>query len=444
MGGKSSKEEILNDTNIQTSLKNTINVLNETVKRSVQSHAETKNISSKQSNVVKISNVKSTGAYVANIDQENTGDVEVSVAIDTKLLSDSKNDIKNDMKESISNAIDAVTSIANEDGEQPISGLLDAASASLSVGGSNDEKKITNKFAVKVKTELSKTLSNKFIDETISNTLNEITTSLSQLNEITQQNIDVNHPDGVILTFSQKNISSILLDSIAKSDMSTKMLAAALNVSDTTIDQAVKSKTETSLKKTNIIDSTFSGVNSMLSTLVSGPMLILIGVVVIGGGGFYLMTQGDQYGGSKDKSVFLSLVYIILIMWTMRMSSQRRARRVKNIIEKLSPVLSNKDIKLQLHPHNNYLCMIPSNNGIKLKELKINEHEYSFSNQEDDTILTVLPNNMLTLKKYNLDNLNTTNFTITGNTIQYNSIPITLNPNNYLEVSQIYTPLSFI
>lgn len=289
MGGKSTKEtnrELLNDTQISTSIQKINKRLMDTSLEIIQKNVTNAAASAVVTQGVKLSNMTVAGdVIIKNVDTSNQITIGLSSLSDTSLKQELVTDIQDELGLKIKDMLQMTQEQSQQNGEQmiseAISGLVQAAGTLGAVMGADTEQKdnvnISNFLNVDSEIELISDIRNAISTELLNETVQNLSTNLNvdQSIEASGLNVGGNY---IVSDISQTNFAEMTLDAVSRSGLVTDVIAKMINVDKTDVDKTL-TVTQT---QTQQDQGTLQGIGDMFATILGGMSWpLIIGMVVV-------------------------------------------------------------------------------------------------------------------------------------------------------------------
>ena len=316
MGAKQSKQqttEILNDTNVQTALKNVNENINEMTMKVVQESLEKTAAGATVKQEIKIKNIKTEGDLtISGIKQKAQVQISISSLTNSELQQDLVTETMNELQTKLTESMKISQEQAQKQGEQMISEMVGALSGAISsaTGTKIDEvskTSIQNLLNIESDTELQNIVKQSINSELINKTVKQIANNIvgDQTQEI--ENVEAGG-NLVISNLEQEFLSSQILESINQVGTGAEIISSIANTSKAEVEKAVDAGQKITQEKQGtlggiggVIESTFGGLTGLTTGTLGALIfpLIIVGVVVViylfmGGRGKQMTPQMQQ------------------------------------------------------------------------------------------------------------------------------------------------------
>jgi hypothetical protein len=298
MGGQQSKEkttEILNDTNVQIALRNANESINEMTMNIVQEILMKTAASAKVKQEVIIEGVKTEGDItISGVSQKANVQISVSSLTNSELQQDLINETMNELQTKLTENMKLSQESALKQGEQMISGLINAVAGTIqgvgaSVTGTNtsstEKLSMKNLLNIESDTELSNLVKNAVSTDIINKTINEISNNL-----VGEQTVSIKNAETkgaiAITNIEQDILSNQILEAISNVGTSSEIISTLANTSVADIQKSIETGQEAIDEKQGTIDAAGDFVtsvgNAWTNFLQSGVLAVLLPVLIIG------------------------------------------------------------------------------------------------------------------------------------------------------------------
>lgn len=335
MGAKQSKQqttEIINDTRVQTALKNVNENINEMTMKVIQESLEKTAAGAKVKQEVVLEKVKATGDItISGVKQKAQVQISVSSLTNSELQQDLVTETMNELQTKLTESMKLSQEQAQSQGEQMISEMVGALSGAISAvtGTKIDEVNKTslqNLLNIESDTELQNIVKQSINSELINKTVKQIAN-----NVVGTQTVSIKDAESggniAITNIEQEFLSKQILESINQVGTGAEIISAISNTSKADIEKSIEAgqKSEKEEEGTlggigGVISDTFTGLTGFTTGTLGALMIpmIVVGVVFL-----YFMFSGGrqqqqqyqqqyyQQGGAKVMNIFNVLLKYI-------------------------------------------------------------------------------------------------------------------------------------
>ena len=290
------KKEIVNKTEFRNALHKSNKLINEISTSLLQKNLSTTSSSTTTKQTLDFTNIHAKGDIViSNVSQKDQTLINVSVLAETDLKEDLVQQVTNELHDKIKNLSESTQKQLEEQGEQIFASIVgDISDAMKSLGqsvtgGSSSDKSTTslkNLVGVDNDTQLENLVQESVKAELVSETVNDLSTSIVGEQAITFTDIHSSQGKVVISDISQEILTEQIEESVQKSGLANNVIAAFSGLSVTEVEninastQDLTTKTQSTLDAVgNVAEKTLTGVSGIISS--STMPFIILGVVVI-------------------------------------------------------------------------------------------------------------------------------------------------------------------
>lgn len=282
MGGKSSKETnrtIINDTDVRTAIRKLNKRLTEVSLSIIQRNLTNTATSATVSQSITLKHINTDGTVtISDITQENQVTISLSSLTDADLKQELVSDMQDELQAKITQLMEMTQDQAQSSGEQMISDLIGGVGGMVAniTGGSSkvtDNTTLKNLLQIDNSVELVSEIKNAISTDIINETITNLSSNLNVEQSIELE--DITAGELIVTNINQRNLSSQTIDAIAKSGLTSSIIAKMANVDKTDIDNTIKTQQEQAQQDIGTIES----IGDLISSL-SLPALIIVGIII--------------------------------------------------------------------------------------------------------------------------------------------------------------------
>lgn len=295
MGGSQSSEqktEIINDTSVQTALKNVNENINEMTMKVIQENVSKTAAGAKIKQSMTISGLKAEGDIeISNISQKAAVEISLSSFTNSELQQDLVTETMNELQTKLQESMKMSQDAAESQGEQfvaELAGALKGAYQSVT-GTSVDEKKelsIQNLLNIESETELVNITKQAINSELINKTVSEIANQIVGEQEMEISNIESETGGIVVSNIEQEILTVQMLEAINSVGTGSEIISAIGNVSKAEIEKSIEAGQVAEAVEIGTIDAAGGfveqAVGAWTNLVQTGALTVLLPILIIG------------------------------------------------------------------------------------------------------------------------------------------------------------------
>lgn len=320
---KKEKLEIINDTNVASSLKQLNEHTSEMMMEMINTNAQKTVTGADAVQKVEILNTKAKGDVIIGVDQKSSVKLDVSAIVSSDVNSDLVQDVTSQMQTKLKEQMTMSQSAAKEEGEQMIAGLMESVNNAMNAatGGNNEidsNTSIQNILKIKNDTELTNKIKSSVNEKIVNETLQEISTKVFGKQETKIKNT-LSEEGKAVIGVNQDMMLDAGVEAILEAGTGSEIISKMTGVSKADVEKSIEGAQDASQIKKGTIDSAGDAVSDVVdstgdaaskvidstgnaaSKMLSGMMLPLI---IIGGAGLLIFFMMNSGGGSAPPPMY--------------------------------------------------------------------------------------------------------------------------------------------
>lgn len=421
MGGSQSAEkkiEIINETKVQTALKNINENINEIVMNVIQENLIKTAAGSNIKQEMKITGLKAKeDITISDITQKAQIEISLSSLSNNELQQDLVSETMNELQTKLQESMKMSQEAAEKKGEQFIAEMAAALSGAMSsvTGSTVKEKKetsIQNLLEIKSDTELVNIIKQSVSTDLINRTISEVSNIV-----VTEQSAEISNIESttggiVVSNINQDVLSKQILEAINNVGTTSEIISGISNISKTEIKKAIEAGQKTASEQEGTLQAggqALGGVIGAVGDAYSGILQSLGGMIIIPillvGGAILFIFRGTISKIAQKKAGIPTRRVIRRPMQQMRPIMRGGAngfksiyKKIKKMIRKLSKYINMKNLIILVV---SIITIIIIYKGYQI--IRYNRIEW-FSNESKNTNLTISYNGQFLKNKKLGDN----------------------------------------